>query len=251
MDPIVTGLLIFACLFSAGLLTMGIRTLLPEANLSTETKDTVRLSMGLVATMSGLLIGLLVASAKTSYEVERNGVKQMAAHINVLDQTLTNFGHEAEPVRVILRQAVGGVIAHIWPSSGSAKTAVVPDAIWSEALPQAIQQLVPHDESQRIFKTQATQLALEISRMRWLLYEQTDVALPMFLMVVLVSWISILFLSFGLFAPTNSTVVAALLVSAMSVSGAIFLILELDQPFAGLVQISSQPLMNALSQLGG
>ena len=69
-------------------------------------------------------------------------------------------------------------------------------------------------------------------------------------LVVLVFWLTILFISFGLFAPPNATVIATLFVCALSVSGAIFLILELDQPFEGLIRISSAPLRNALAHLG-
>jgi len=94
------------------------------------------------------------------------------------------------------------------------------------------------------------QLSAELSRLRSLLLEQTGGSIPMPFLVVLVFWLAMLFTSFGLFAPSNATVIGILLVCALSVAGAIFLVLEMDRPFEGLIQISSAPLHNALAHLG-
>jgi hypothetical protein len=94
------------------------------------------------------------------------------------------------------------------------------------------------------------QISADLGRTRSLLLEQTGGSIPMPFLVVLVFWFTVIFITFGLFAPPNATVIAVLLVCALSVAGAIFLILELDRPFEGLIQISDAPLRSALARLG-
>jgi len=119
-----------------------------------------------------------------------------------------------------------------------------------ETLFDNIQQLSPHSEAQRSLQSQALTMALDLGRTRVLLFEQLDSSIPVPFLVVLVFWLGIIFASFGLFAPRNGTVIAAFFVCALSVSGAIFLILELDRSFEGLLQVSGTPLSAALAQLG-
>ena len=117
-------------------------------------------------------------------------------------------------------------------------------------LPRTIYSLSPKDDVQRAVKTQAAKIVDDLGQMRWLLYEQTESSISSAMLVVVVVWLGVLFLSIGLFAPPNATVVAALFLSAVSVSGAIYLILELDIPYGGLISISSKPMLLALSHLG-
>jgi hypothetical protein len=126
---------------------------------------------------------------------------------------------------------------------------VAPDKSWNRTLPQAIQKLLPKDDAQRAFKSQATTLANELGQMRWLLFEQMDSAISVPLLAIMVFWLALTFMSVGLFAPANATAISAQLLGALSVAGAVFLILELDQPFDGLVKISSHPMTNALEHL--
>jgi len=118
-------------------------------------------------------------------------------------------------------------------------------------LPKAIQRLTPQDDAQRAFKVQAAGIASELGQMRWLMFEQAGSSISMPLLLVVIAWLAIIFGSVGLFAPSNATVVASLMLAALSVSGAIFLILELDPPFGGLISIPSKPMTSALSHLGG
>jgi hypothetical protein len=250
MNPSLVCLIVFACVFGAALLAMRLRAALPEHHLSTDTKDTVKLTMGLVATMSALVLGLLVASAKGSYDTQRTAVIQMAGKAVFLDRVLAHCGPEAAEARAALRQAMEGALAQIWPESSRQAAQLAPNLARSEALLDSIQKLAPQTDAQRALKSQALAIALDLGQMRWLLFEQSGTSISTPLVVIVVCWLAILFFSFGLFGPSNSTAVAALLVAAMSVSGAIFLILELDRPFGGLIRISSQPVLNALSQLG-
>jgi hypothetical protein len=249
MNSILIATIVFAFVFGAALLGMRLRAALPKHHLSDETKDTVRIGMGLVATMAALILGLLVASANSSYDTKRNELMEMGAKIAYLDQVLANYGSETVEVRELLRRAVKGAIARIWSEDLPGHQPIEPSATWTAALPKAIQALLPKDDQQRVYKTQATTAASELAQMRWLLVEQTYASISQPLLIAVIAWLAIIFGSVGVFAPSNSTVVVALLLAALSVSGAILLILELDQPFAGLIQISSEPMRNILHHL--
>jgi len=251
MNSTITGALVFACLFGAGLLGVRVRAALPEDHLSTETKDAVKVGMGLVATMAALVLGLLVASTKGSYDAQKNEVTQMAAKTVFLDRVLANYGSESAESRDLLRRSVGSAISHMWPDKKSSQPAQLdPSASSGEAFFNSIQKLSPQNDVQRSLKSQAAQIAADLGQMRWLLFEQTETSISVAMLIVLISWLAIIFVSAGLFAPPNATVVIALMLAALSVSGAIFLILELDMPFDGVIQISQKPMYNALVHLG-
>jgi len=248
-DPVVTATIIFICLFASALLGMRLRTWLPKHHLSEETKDAVQIGMGSVATMAALVLGLLVASTKEAYDTEKHEVIAISAKVIHLDRLLANYGPAAADSRSALREAVRSAIVRVWPKPNIGRKVTDPGSQWSEALPKAIQQLSPQDDAQRTFKFQAGKLANELGQMRWLLFEQTESTISIPLLGIMVFWLALTFVSVGVFAPSNATVVAAQLLAAFSVSGAIFLILELDKPFDGLVRISSEPMVNALNHL--
>jgi hypothetical protein len=251
MNSTITGALVFACLFGAGLLGVRVRAALPEDHLSSETKDAVKVGMGLVATMAALVLGLLVASTKGSYDTQKSEVAQMAAKIVFLDRLLANYGSESAESRDLLRRSVGDAINHMWPDKKSSQAAQLDPSVSSgEAFFNSIQNLSPQKDVQRSLKSQAVQIATDLGQMRWLLFEQTETSISVTMLIVLISWLAIIFMSAGLFAPPNATVIIALMLAALSVSGAIFLILELDMPFDGVIQISKKPMYNALVHLG-
>jgi hypothetical protein len=225
--------------------------MLPENHLSSETKDAVKFGMGLVATMAALVLGLLVASTKGAYDTQKNEVAQMAAKIVFLDRVLANYGSESAESRDLLRRSVGSAIDHMWPDKKSSQAAQLDPSVSSgEAFFNSIQKLSPQNDVQRSLKSQAAQIATDLGQMRWLLFEQTETSISVTMLIVLISWLAIIFMSAGLFAPPNATVIIALMLAALSVSGAIFLILELDMPFDGVIQISQKPMYNALIHLG-
>ena len=250
MNVFVTAPIVFGSLFGAVLLGMRLRSTVPAHHLSSEAKDAVRIGMGLVATMAALVLGLLVASTKTAYDSEKNEVTQMAARIDFLDRTLANYGPEAAESRALLRRGVEVALARMWPEQKSQHAQRDSGGSWTEALPNAIQKLSPENDVQRAFKAQAADLASDLGQMRWLLYEQAESSISIPMLIVVIAWLTIIFVSVGLFAPSNPTVVIALALAALSVSGAIALILELDLPFDGIIQISSAPMRNALEHLG-
>ena len=251
MNSTIEGLIVFACLFGAGLLGMCIRAALPEHHLTTDTKDAVRIGMGLVATMAALVLGLLVASTKGAYDTQKGEVSQMAAKIVFLDRVLANYGSESAESRDLLRRSVGSAINHIWPDKKLSHAAELdPSESSGEVFFNSIQKLSPQDDVQRSLKSQAAQIAMDLGQMRWLLFEQTETSISLPMLIVLISWLAIIFMSAVLFAPPNATVIVAVMLAALSVAGAIFLILELDMPFDGVIQISPAPMHNALNHLG-
>ncbi len=250
MTPHVVGLMVFGSLFGAALLGMRVRAWLPGHHLSAEAKDSVRVAMGTVATMAALVLGLLVASTKGTYDAERNETTQMASRIIYLDRVLAMYGPETAESRNELKQATESMIRHLWPTERAEQVKLEPNRTWSEALPRNVYALNPKDDVQRVLRTQAAKVVDDLVQMRWLLYEQTETSVSTAMLLIVVLWLATLFLSIGLFAPPNATVIMALMLSAISVSGAIFLILELDLPYGGLMSISSEPMRLALSHLG-
>jgi hypothetical protein len=212
--------------------------------------DAVKMGMGLVATLSALVLGLLVASAKSSYGAQSSELTEMSSKIVLLDRVLAHYRPEATEVRDLLHSSVARALDQMWSKDRTSSSQLEPRSAGGEALFDKIQTLSAKDEAQRSLKAQALSIAMSIGQTRWLMYEQGAASISMPLLIVLVFWLTALFISFGLFAPHNATVVASLLISALSVSGAILLILEMYAPYAGLIQVSRAPLRAALAYLG-
>jgi hypothetical protein len=250
VSPLAVAGVVFGCVFGGALLGMLLRTRLPEHHLGPETKDLVKLGVGLIGTMSALVLGLLVASAKGSYDTQRSELIQMSAKIVVLDRVLAHYGPETKETRDLLRRFVAGTLDRMWLEHGSGSAQLAPNSAQGETFYDKVQALAPQNDAQRSMQAQAVSIAMDVGQTRWLMFQQTDSSISMPLLVVVVFWLTIIFTSFGLFAHPNGLAISVLLISAASVSAAIFLILELDQPFNGLIRMSSGPLRNALANLG-
>ena len=246
----IDSLIVFACVFGVALFGMFLRALLPEQHLSADSKDTVRLGMGMIATMAALVLGLLVASAKNFYDAERSELTRMSANVILLDRVLAHYGPETKEARDLLHGAVARTLDQIWPQERQEHSQLDPRAAGGEILYDKIQELLPQNDTQHALRAQASSMAIDLGKMRWLMFEQGSNSISMPLLAMLVFSLAIVFTSFGLFAPTNATVMAALFFCALSVSGAVFLILEMYRPFEGLTQIPSSALRNALAHLG-
>ncbi len=249
MSPMATSWIVLACVFGGALLGMLLRVVLPEHHQSTDSKHVLELLLGLIGTMAALVLGLLVATAESSYTTRCTEFTQMSANFILLDRALALYGPETKETRDLLRRSGARIVHRIRPESGTPGKFDPADA-WPGILYTKIQQLSPHNDAQRSIQAQALTMVLNLAQTRWLLFAQSGSLIPIPFLVVLVFWLSAIFACLGLFAPRNATVVAALLVGALSISAAIFLILELDQPFAGLIQISKASLLNALAELG-
>jgi hypothetical protein len=245
VEPVQVSAIIFFCIFGGAMLGMWLRGVLPQHHLDAETKDLIKLGVALIGTMAAMLLSLLVASAKSAYDARRSELTQMAADTILVDRVLAHYGPETGEARGLLKASVVGMLDRIWGNKDEGAP-----QIQNEILFDKLQELVPQNDSQRAIKSQVESMALNLGQTRWLLFEQSGSSISTPFLVVVVFWLSTLFVSFGLFAPRNATAFFTLFISALSVAGALFLILELDHPFSGLIQISSAPLRNALSVLG-
>jgi hypothetical protein len=250
LSAIAIGCIVFALVCGSALLAMFVRSALPEHHLSADSKDVVKLGIALIATMSALVLSLLIASAKTAFDTRSNQLVQVSADIIELDRALARYGPETKEARSLLERSVAATLERFWPAEGARPIAIDPKASPVEALYDKIEELSPQSDAQRALRSQAETTALDMGRTRLLLFEHLDRSIPVPFLVVLVFWLCIIFASFGLFAPRNATVIAVLCVCALSVSGAIFLIIELDRSFEGLLKVSGAPLRAALAQLG-
>jgi len=250
MSSIGISAIVFACVFGGAMCGMFLRAVLPEHHLSAESKDVVKLGMGLVATMCALILGLLVSSAKSYYDTQSSELTEMSSKIVMLDRLLAHYGPETKEIRGMLRAVVSDFIDRMWSKQSSSSPQSEAPASRPEVLLDKVQELSPKDDKQRALQAQAASLTMDLGRMRWLQYMQRANSISMPLLVILVFWLTTIFMSFGLYAPANGTVLTSLFVAALSVSGAILLILEMYMPYKGLIQISSAPFSDALMQLG-
>jgi len=244
------ALIIFACVFGGALVGMLLRATLPDHHLSAESKDVVKLACALIGTMTALVLGLLIASAKSRYDQAQSEVIDISANILLLDHLLAHYGPETKNIRTMLRDVLAGSIDRIWVQDNDASAHPRPISAEADDVIDRIEQLKPTNDTQRALQGDCRSQIATLVRTRMLLFEQTSSSISFPLLVVVVFWLTILFISFGLFAPFNATVIGTLLVCAMSVSGAMFLVLELEKPFTGIIQISRTPVLHALDALG-
>jgi hypothetical protein len=249
MNPVGVGSIVFACLFGAALLGMRLRSALPEHHMSDDSRHLLQTGLGIIGTMAGLVLGLLVASATGSYNAQRNEVDDVSSKVVLLDRVLTHYGPEAGAPRRVLRETVQHALNTIWPQERSSGPGVRPSA-GAEVLLDEIGGLSPKNDLQNALKPQAMALLMNLAQTRWLMYEQADTSVSVPLLVLLIFWFMITFIGFGLFAPWNGTTIVALALCAMAVSGAVIVMLEMYTPFQGFMQISSAPIREALAHLG-
>jgi Protein of unknown function (DUF4239) len=250
LSAIAIGLVVFALVFVSALLAMFVHTKLPDDHLSSDSKDVVKLGVALIATMSALVLSLLISSAKTAFDTRSNQLVQAAADIVLLDRALARYGPETKEARSLLQRDVAETVERFWPENGAKRIAIDPGTSPAEAMYDKVDELAPQNDAQRSLRSQALSLAVDVRQIRLLMLEHMGSSIPLPFLVILVFWLCIIFASFGLFAPRNATVIAVLGVCALSVAGAIFLIIELDRSFEGLLQVSGAPMRAALAQLG-
>jgi hypothetical protein len=251
-ESLVLGLISAGCIFGGVLLGLLLRGLLPVDHLQEESKDTIKLGAGMVATVSALVLGLLVASAKTSFDTTQEEITQRAAKFIFLDRLLADYGPETKDTREQLRHTVAGTIEILWPqkNNGTAGLTEYERLNGTQITQLTLFKLTPTTDAQRQLYATAQQLLTDLRQSRWVLIQRSQHVIPIPFLVVLLFWLTMLHISFGLFAPRNGTVITVLLISALSISGAIFIILDMTHPLQGVIKVSSAPMRKALEQLG-
>src|SRR5262245_43715236 len=252
MNPTITGVIVLACTLAGTLAGMCLRSVLPSHHLTGESRDTMKLGIGLIATMTALVLGLVTASAKSSFDAVDAAIRHSAMELLTLDRLLARYGPETREIREGFRRSVGSRIEMVWPANSSRPT-LDPSAEVSsgiETLADRIRGLKPRDESQQLLRARALELTETLLKDRWVVAAAGSTSVPLPFLVILLFWLTVTFASFGLLAPRNPTVIVVLLACALSVSSAIFLVLEMDGPFDGVLKVSPSPLRYAYERLG-
>jgi hypothetical protein len=250
LGPISVSIMALVFIFGGAVVGRILGRVLPEQHLNEDSKDSVKLGMGLVATMCALVLGLLIASAKTYYDTQNAEITEMSAKFVFLDRTLAHYGPEAADCRATLKEVVGHLATRLWDRNSSGALQMDLSAMNAERLFEKTQALQPKDERQKLIQAQAMNQELALGQTRWLMYEQASTEVPKPLVAILIFWLTVIFVCWGIYAPRNATVAATFFVTALSVSSAIFLILEMYTPYNGLILVSSGPLRAALAHLG-
>lgn len=249
MSSLAVSAIVFSCVFGGALMGVLLRVSLPKENLSPESRDVVKMAMGTIATMTAVVLGLLVASAKANYDNQSRELTEMSARIVLLDRILAHYGPEAKDARDELRDSMVRLLDRMWGRRSGAASKTEPSRA-SEVVFDKIQELSPQNDVQRALHARASNLAIEIGQIRWLMFEQSTISISTPMLLVVVFALTITFTSFSLHAAPNATVIVTLILCALAVAGTLFLILEMYNPFQGLIQIPSDPLRNALAHLG-
>lgn len=253
MNPLEISVIAFAVVFASMLLGMFLRRRLPEHHLNDESREVIKLGAGVIATMAALALGLLINSAKGTFDTINSGLRLTGSKIILLDHTLDLYGPETKEARAVLRRSIARAIEQIWvkPKGGTVSVANARQERGLDELSQTLRQLSPQNDQQRRLQFLALTTTDDIAETRLLIMEHLgQSSFPMPLLVLLILWLGIIFFSFGMLSPGNATVNIILFVCALSAASALYLILELDQPFGGVIKVSSGPVQTALTYLG-
>jgi hypothetical protein len=248
--PII-GLIVFAVILAGAFAGWAVGRRLPAHHTTDDTKSLVSLSMAVVGTASALVLGLLISNANSSFMTRNGEVIALSSYIIRLDRMLRYYGPAADPARETLRHYAERKTADLFPESPGDRIRIDEESTYELLLrvEDLMLALHPADPGQQWALGQAMMLAAQIGNTRWLLAQQRGQGTPTLLLGLVVWWLTLLFASFGLFAPRNLTSVLMLTLCALSISSAFEIIIQLERPFAGIIHISPRPLHNAIHAL--
>ncbi len=248
-NPLIIGLVAFAVILAGAFAGWKIKDRLPEHHLTDETKNLVSVSMTVVATLSALVLGLLISNANTSFIRLGGQVTTLSAEILRLDQILRRYGSDTDPARRTLRQYAEHKSADLFPDDRVVQLGNPSTYELLQHVEDMVLALKPANPRDQWWLGQATTLAGKIGDARWLLAQQLGEGTPKLFIALLIFWLALLFASFGLFAPRNLTSAVILTLSALAVAGAISMFLELEQGFGNVIRISPEPMREAVRTL--
>lgn len=251
MNPLVVSVSVSAIVFGGACLGLHLHRVLPERHLSAETHNVIRLGTGMVSVLASLVLGLLIATANTSFNGIETAVRAYSAEMILLDETLRDYGDAAMVPRRLLRDYTVLLLRNVWPKEGG--SAFIQEGKDTGALLEHMRDssrgLKPVDDGQRWLMDQGLQASTSLLSQRWLMIERGGPSIRPIVTAILVAWMVAIFISFGLRAPRNAIVYAAFAICALAIGSSIFIILAFDSPFVGAKQISSQPVRAALAHM--
>jgi hypothetical protein len=239
-------IVVAACL--AGAWVGGVlRLRLPKHHLDADTRDLLRVSMAFLSTLTGIVLGLVVASAKGSFDKRSDEVQDAATKMVLLDGQLRLLGSAALPVRELLKESLTTRIETLW-GEPSDKPKLGPQSI-IEGLRTMLSATPAADDSQRATLVKAIQLIEQIAQIHAMAQVQAESTVLLPLLAVIVCWLAVMSIGLNLFASRNGTVLVIDLLYALAAASAVFLILEMGHGFGGVIEVSAEPMLAALEEM--
>jgi len=248
MTPAIISLTALALVFLSAIAGLCLRHYLPAHHLSEETKTIVKAARSVVVGLAALTLGLLIATAKGSFDTKEAELKSGSSKMIVLNRLLLNFGDQSRPARDALKMVAENGVKVLEITSAHGRNADILRGEGIDVLQKRLLELPEDRPGYPWIKNTALGLGNEIAISRWKIYQNSSATVAPLFIVILIFWLMAIFFSLGLIAPFNIVAVTALLMAAISMTGAILLTLELDQPYGGLVQMSTEPLLMAIEQ---
>lgn len=248
MDSWLVGIVVLAVAVGGTLGGWSIQPRLPGGDQAPGMRETVKLVIGLIGTLSALVLGLMIGTARTSFDRQRQEIIELSSRIISLDRALALYGPETAQLRAEFQALVKAAKARLWPSDRG--TAPSDPVLAGEHWHRSLHGLSPSGPDQRFYHARAVELGSALLDGRWLLYQQAAATISVPYVVVIVFWFGVIFAGIGTLAPRTPLVLVMLILCAASVAGAVVLAFDLDRPFDGLLRVSSEPMDKALVQLG-
>lgn len=242
--------IVLVCLCVATALGLYLSATLPKGHLDGRSKEVIHAFMGVIALLSAVVLGLLVYSAKTSFDTKDSEFKHASAKVVLLDRVLAHYGPKAKEARDVLRAAVEKKLLELGPKGNARAEKSERTFVSIEAVQDKIRALAPESDGERWLKSRALEVSGDIAQARWFLVDEIDSTMPRPFVAIMVFWLMLIFFSYGLFTPRSTTVLAVLFLCAVSLAGSVYLILEMDDSLEGPISISTEPLRKALDELG-
>ena len=250
LSAVDVALVAFASILVSTAIGLMMRYWLPEEHISGDSKEVIRLATALIGTMAAVVLALLFASTRNSFQDTNNSVARMTISVIELDRVLQDYGPEGRPLREALRHDIISIVASIWQDDPTVQRLASPDASAGQVtVLTMLRQITPANPLQNALQARALSVSGTLEQIRLALIAQPTDSLSKPFVTVLVLWLCFIFLSFSMSAKANTTLVVVLVICAFAASSAIYLILELQQPFDGLLQIPNAPFRNALRPL--
>lgn len=248
--PVLVFFFVLTCLGAAAALGIYLSATLSKEHLNDRSKDVIHGFMSVIAHLVAVVLGLLIFSAKTSFDTKDSEFKHASAKVVLLDRALAHYGPKAQEARGALKSAIEKKLAAIEPKSKHDEERGRRTFASIEDVQARIRALATESDGERWLKERALALSGDIGQARWYLLEELDSTIPQPFLAIMVFWLMLILFSYGLFTPRNATVLTVLALCTVSLASSVYLVLEMDDSLEGPISISTEPLRKALAQLG-
>jgi len=249
MKEALFALFVFFCLAGASLGALMLHGKMPAHHRHDDTQNVVRLIANIFVVMTSLVLGLMINSAKSRFDTINRDVHTFATSLIVLDRLLSLYGSDANDTRrrvaIYVERASDGTWTTSDPLLASDRTS---EQLLAD-VGASMRALKPTDDARLPIWNDAREQYRRVLELRWALVEQAEGSIPMPLLGMVVAWLMLIFASFGYRAPHNAVVLTSFVLSSALISGALYLIVDMDAPFGGPIQVSSAPLQRVLAEI--